>query len=460
MFTKSVSLFASVLALFSSTLASAQGIVITSGANCIVNGNANLIVNDGGLNNSGTFVPGNGTVFFSGTANATITSISGTSSTSFYNLGINKSAGTAKLSRNIAVSNSLLMQLGNLDLSGFDLDLGSTGNIAGESASSAVQGPSGGAILRTINLNAPSAVNPGNMGIEITSTANLGLTTIRRGNQQQVNSSGYGINRYYDIVPANNTALNATLKFYYLDNELATINESELKLWSSANSGASWTLLGSDAQDAAANFVLKNGIGQFNRVTLASSVSHPLPVFFLSFSGQILNNNVQLSWSTGFELNNHHFEMEKSADGRNFSLLAKVLSSGNSNATSSYQSTDFNAFANSGLNYYRIKQVNNDGTFSYSKVLSFSRAAYANAFISVYPNPSNGPVHLRFTSNGALKTTLVQVVDLKGRLIEAKSISIQNGLNDIPYDVSHLAQGTYFLKLSGIEDRGISIIKN
>jgi hypothetical protein len=458
MLTKKTSILVLMISCIAFQAAMAQGLTVTSGANLVVNGNVNLIVKDGGFNNSGTFIPGTGTVTFSGTAASTVTTIGGSSTFSFYNIGINKSAGNAKLSKSISVSNSVIMQQGSLDLSTFDLDLGTGGNISGETATSFINGLSGGTVLRTVNLNAPSAANPGNIGIEITSSANLGLTIIKRGHQQQTNSSGYSINRFYDIIPTNNTGLNATIKFNYLDAELASINESELKLWTSATTGGQWTLLGADAQDASANFVLKNGIGQLNRFTLASSVTNPLPVRFLSFNGQVVGNNVILNWITGLELNNHHFELEKSFDGRNFSSFAKVQPSGNSNGAS-YQSTDFNPFTSNAI-YYRIKQVNNDGTYSYTKVIYFTKGKYDNKLVGVYPNPAAGPVHIRFTSNGDATTTMLQVFDSKGLMVASKQLAIQAGLNDIPFDISQLAQGVYIIKLSGIDQHGINIIKN
>jgi hypothetical protein len=458
MLTKKTSLLVLMLSCFAFQAAMAQGLTVTSGGNLVVNGNVNLIVKDGGFNNSGTFTPGLGTVTFSGTAASTITTIGGSSAFSFYNIGFNKSAGNAKLSKGISVSNAVLMQQGSLDLSTFDLDLGTSGSISGETPTSFINGSSGGTVLRTVNLNAPTAANPGNIGIEITSAANLGPTVIKRGHQQQTNSSGYSINRYYDIFPTNNTGLNATVKFSYLDAELASINESELKLWTSATTGGLWTLLGADAQDASLNYVLKNGVGQLNRFTLASSVTNPLPVRFLSFNGQVVGNNIVLNWATGFELNNHHFELEKSFDGKNFSGFSKVLPSGNAGGAN-YQSTDFNAFTSNDL-YYRIKQVNNDGTYSYTKIIYFSKGKYANKVIGVYPNPATGPVHIRFTSNGDEATTLLQVFDSKGLMVASKQLTIQAGLNDIPYDISQLAQGVYIIKLSGIDQHGINIIKN
>jgi len=447
-----------ILSLLFSQVVLAQGLTISSGASLVVNGTPNLHIKDGGLNNAGTFVAGNGTVTFSGTATSTITSIGGTAALTFYNLGINKSAGTARLLRNIAISNNLIMTSGNYDLNGFDTDLGTTGSITGESASSFIVGAAGGTVNRTINLNAPSAVNPGNIGIEITSASNLGLTTIKRGEQQQVSGSGYSINRYYEILPTNNTALNASLKMYYFDAELATINENELKLWSlNPAPGNIWRLLGADAQDLTANYVTKNNIDQMFRFTLASSVSHPLPIQLVSFTAQLSSGKSIINWTTSFELNNHHFEVEKSADGRSFAFLSNITAVGTSNTASSYTLTDANPFA--GITYYRLKQVNADGSYTYSKVVAVNKGTYISELVNAYPNPTRGPVEVRFTSASATRA-IVQVTDAKGLLVASKNIAASEGLNSTTINLGQFAQGTYYLRVIGIDNKVLTIIKN
>ncbi len=445
-------------ALALSVTAFSQGLVVTSGGNLVMNGAANLVVNNGSITNGGTFIPSTSTVTLTGTATSATTFIAGTSATSFYNLGINKPAGTAKLLRGISISNNLIMTLGNYDLNGFDTDLGSTGSITGESAASFITGAAGGTVNRTVNLNAPAAVNPGNMGIEITSSANLGLTTIKRGEQQQVSGSGYSINRYYDIIPTNNTALNASLRMYYFDAELATINESELKVWTlDPAPGNVWRLLGADAQDASANYVQKNSIDQFHRFTLASSVSHPLPVQLVAFGAQLVGGRSIINWTTSFELNSHHFEVERSADGRNFSLLSSIAAVGNSNVASNYTCTDASPFA--GITYYRLKQFNTDGSYTYSRTVAVNRGAYISELVNVYPNPTRGPVDIRFTSAEAVKV-IVQVTDAKGLLVISKDIAATQGLNSTAINLDRLAQGTYYLRVIGIDSKVLTILKN
>ena len=443
--------------LMGAVVTNAQGIVVGTGATLHINGAANLVINNGGLSNSGTFIPGTGTVTLTGTALSSSTSLSGTSPISFYNLGVNKTAGSARLLRNTSITNNLLFTNGNIDLNGFDIDLGSTGSLVGESALSTVVGLSGGSINRTISLNAPTNVNPGNIGIEITSTANLGLTTIKRGQSQQVNSSGFSINRYFDVIPTNNTGLNATIKMYYQDAELAGVNENELKLWSKpVAANVLWTLLGATAQDLSANWVSKSGLDSLNRFTLASNITNPLPVQLLSFSGLLSNNGVQLNWSTLTEINSKNFEIEKALDGWNFRNIATIAAAGNSNTVKNYSLFDAAPLTPSA--YYRLKFINTDGSYTYSSIVLITKGSFNSSFVSVYPNPAREKVQLRFISS-TINTVLLQISNADGKLVMSKSIDVIKGINTTEYDMNKLPQGVYYFRLIGIDNKTIKVLK-
>ncbi len=435
----------------------AQGIIIGSGATLNVNGAGNLVINNGGLSNAGTFTAGTGTVALTGTAQPTSTSLSGTSPLNFYNLSINKTGGSARLLRNTSITNNLLLNNGNIDLNGFDIDLGSTGSLVGESVFSKVVGSSGGSINRTVLLNAPINVNPGNIGIEITSAANLGLTTIKRGQTQQVNNSGFSINRYFDIIPTNNTALNASIKMYYQDTELAGINENELTLWSKpVASNVLWTLLGANAQDTSANWVSKSTLDSLNRFTLASRTNNPLSFQLISFSGLLQNNGVQLNWSTLTEVNSKSFEIEKALDGRNFKNIATVLAAGNSNIIKSYGFFDAALLEPSA--YYRLKFIKNDGSYIYSSVVFINKGSFNSSFIGMYPNPAREKVMLRFISS-TTNSVLLQISNTDGKLVMSKSLEAIKGINTTEYDMNNLPQGFYYFRLIGIDNKTIKVLK-
>jgi hypothetical protein len=168
------------------------------------------------------------------------------------------------------VIGTLTLDSGNLQLNGYALNLGTSGIIVGESDNSRIADVRGGTITITATLNAPHAVNPGNIGVELTSQANFGSTVITRGHLQQTTSSGEtSIQRWFNIVPATNPNAPVSLRFFYLDNELAGKDKNALTLFSNKEGDDNWSAGGKDASDPVAGWILKNNIGQGRRFTLA-----------------------------------------------------------------------------------------------------------------------------------------------------------------------------------------------
>jgi hypothetical protein len=436
--------------------ARAQGVYIALGANLVFTGNASITIQDGGLVNNGTLTAGNGTVLFTGTAASTSSTIGGSSTTTFNHLTIDKTSNDVVLNGNIAVNGNLTMQAGNLQLNNYTLDLGSgAGTIVGESNSTRITGLTGGSVNKTAVLDAPAAVNPGNIGVEITSAANMGSTLISRGHKQQTSAGGgLSIDRYFDITPATNSGLNATLKFYYFDNELAGRNKAELNQWTSADGGTTWTLLGSDQADVSADWVLKNNLGQFARTTLASTITDPLPVRLLDFTGVLLNGETHLSWTTASEYDNDHFELERSSDAAVFVLFATVKSQGNGNTPQTYQYTDLHPLT--GYTFYRLKQVDLEGKSTFSPVISVQTNVPSSA--SVFPNPAMDAFTLSIDATVEYAGR-VSLVDISGKLIGVRNIHLVPGANTFSWNISHLASGSYFLWAEGFPMPVLQVIK-
>jgi hypothetical protein len=173
------------------------------------------------------------------------------------------------LHNNAAIGGKISMQGGNLRLNNYVLDLGTTGSIQGESNSSSITGAEGGVVKARALLNAPRVANPGNIGVAISSEANLGWTTVTRGHIQQAAGVGAGIQRYFDIDPEYNSGQPSSLRFYYLDGELDGKSGDELAVFSRARDGISWTSQGKDRSDRTAGWVTKENIGLLHRFTLA-----------------------------------------------------------------------------------------------------------------------------------------------------------------------------------------------
>ena len=179
------------------------------------------------------------------------------------NLFISSSASPT-LSSALTVNGNLILE-NNLNLNGQDITLGPNSYLV--EGSGRAFGTSG-TIATTRTLSNISSLDVAGLGARISTAANLGSTTITRGHAQQTSNGNVSILRYYDIVPTNNSALNASLVFNYNDAELNSLTESNLKLFKSSDNGATWTNEGGTL-NTANNTVTKTEISSFSRWTLA-----------------------------------------------------------------------------------------------------------------------------------------------------------------------------------------------
>ncbi|MGI4760058.1 MAG: T9SS type A sorting domain-containing protein [Janthinobacterium lividum] len=145
----------------------------------------------------------------------------------------------------------------------------------------------------------------------------------------------------------------------------------------------------------------------------------PLPVQLLSFTATRQGTAVRTAWATASEKNSAYFVVQRSADGRTFADVEKVAAQGNSLRRTDYTSLD--ALPLAGLSYYRLRQVDLDGTVAYSPVVSvrFDGQAAAPALVA-YPNPSAGQRFQLLTTNLAATGGTVQLFDNVGRLVLTK----------------------------------------
>ncbi|MBK8969114.1 MAG: T9SS type A sorting domain-containing protein [Lewinellaceae bacterium] len=242
---------------------SANSFLIQSGAS--VQGNGFYYIKGDFIVDGGTFTPGTSAVILNGTGNQTISF----DPTNFYTLIINKLSGITSLgSGSVTVSNLLNLNHGKLNLNGSDIELIGNGTITGENALNYIYSTNGGVVKKTVDLNAPAAENPGNIGASITSSANLGTTTIQRGHDVQDVNGEVSIKRYYDIAPANNSGLDATVRFSYLGHELNGIAEPDLRPY--RFNGTDWNIYLASASDVSANWVETQNVDAFSTWTLAA----------------------------------------------------------------------------------------------------------------------------------------------------------------------------------------------
>ena len=437
------------LMVLTSCVVFAQGLTIGSGAIFSL-GSATFSL-PGNWNNNGTFNPNSGTVIFNGTGTQTIADASGEI---FNNLVVNKSAGDVQLANNITVNGNLTLTSGDIDMNGKTISLGSSALVS-ETPGNTVKG--NGSISGTTTLNAPSSVNPFGLGAIITSSANLGITTITRGHSQQLGGSETSILRFFEISPATNTGLNATLIFMYDESELNGKTENNLALYKSPDAGTTWNLAGGTV-DGNSNTVTISGVNGFSRWTLGDS-SLSFPVELTSFSATVQRHTAIIQWCTATEVNNHGFEIERasvipskgtiseSTFREGWNAIGFVEGNGTTNSPKSYSFVDATA---RGRVVYRLKQIDNDGKFTYSQEVELEVGSAPKVFhlAQNYPNPFNPNTTIEFTlpESGEVK---VAVYDILGKEVAMlfNDAAESGKYYQVQFNASHLASGIYIAKL-------------
>ncbi|KAA9338812.1 T9SS type A sorting domain-containing protein [Adhaeribacter soli] len=175
--------------------------------------------------------------------------------------------------------------------------------------------------------------------------------------------------------------------------------------------------------------------------------STPLPVELLSFTAKNATPGALLEWITATEKNNSHFLIEKSFNGKIFSVIGKVNGQGNTSSQQNYSFHDTEEI--NGLVYYRLKQVDYDGTYEFSKIVVLQ--AYKSGKttqVLLYPNPAAEDCTLLITGD-ITETATLSLYDVVGNIIWQKNVNITVGQTKLPVNVSSLAKGVYLVNITG-----------
>lgn len=185
----------------------------------------------------------------------------------------------------------------------------------------------------------------------------------------------------------------------------------------------------------------------FNMINDASIDCTVLPVELLTFEANALDHTVKLDWATASEAGSSHFVVQRSANGEDFSSIGEVQGAGTSFVTIEYAFVDPQPLV--GTNYYRLKQVDTDGSFSYSGVAT---ANFGSAVVAgtPFPNPTDGTVNVVVNANVDGQAQL-EVSDASGRTVHQEAQAIMRGTNTIGIDLQGLKPGTYLLTLRGAD---------
>lgn len=174
----------------------------------------------------------------------------------------------------------------------------------------------------------------------------------------------------------------------------------------------------------------------------------PLPVTLTAFQAQAQQQNALLTWTTAQEKTNDHFDVERSADGVNFEKMGQVAGHGTSTVAHDYRFVDEGAAHLGATLYYRLRQVDTDGTPTTSEVRTVRFAKAATVELSLFPNPATDAVRIRLTgSTGLAQATLYSTT---GQLLRQLRFEAAQAAT---LDVQVLPAGTYVVRIQAADGR-------
>jgi len=413
---------------------------VRPGTTLVVAGN-HFVLNNTNVQCDGSLNSGPAMVWITGSNNS---QFGGAGVPLIGNLTMNSSPSTTlAMSGTLQVIGHIDFQQGSIDLNGQQLQLSNGAFLQNESEASHITGLTGGSVTAlATGVNNPNQLNVGQLGAALTSAANLGTLTVSRSGRPAMtpgNSALQGIDRTYTIQPQNNSGLNATLRFYYLNEELNGKDPNTLNLWKSFD-GVSWVLVGADTRNTAQKYVEKTGINDLSLWTL-TDVATPLPVTLVSFKATCEGGLALVQWQTGVETGVDYYLVQGSPDAGQWTSLDKIIA-GNAPQGSAYSFQDEHPSTNS---FYRLAVVNQSGSVSYSPVFRGGCSDIPVPF-TLYPNPAESQAVAQLSVRQSTTAT-IQVADISGKVLYRAQWNLSPGLNTYLLPVSTLAAGHYIVNL-------------
>ncbi len=186
----------------------------------------------------------------------------------------------------------------------------------------------------------------------------------------------------------------------------------------------------------------------YGKILSLGSIDHNtiLPIELMSFTAACNGRYVNLEWTTATERNNDYFIIERSDDAINFTEIARVAGAGNSIEQLDYNYTDYSAAG--GDNYYRLVQVDYDGTRTASEiVVANCSEAEGEPDVQVFPNPFHNDLTIHMENFGGT-TVSIEVYDMLGRIVMQKTIGVDGSSEETMLQLDNLSNGTYNVRIS------------
>jgi hypothetical protein len=403
--------------------------------------------------NAGTFNARNGTVTFNGSVSQNISS----NESSFYNLTFNNSAAGSNaivLANDVTITNLCTMTDGIIYTGSNRLILTSTtaANLSGFSNESYVSG----------NLRRYIANNTSTYALPVGNNTNYYRADIKNNNLNgitYIDANYSSLQRHDDVdmnvndgaeltyisiasnmwtIDPNTPPSSGSYDIYLYTGNISGLSDNEfsvIKRPTGSPDATSWTTGGGTINAGGGNgrkisdgYALRMGLTSFSEFGIGSTqAGNPLPVQLVSFTAKLNKQSlVDLKWVTATEINNDFFSVERSIDAINFEEILQVKGAGNASRMLTYSAVDSKPLT--GVSYYRLKQTDFDGTFTYSNVVSITNNAVttnipANVNWTVFPNPAFAGGLMSVTADGITSKIKVTVYNATTGSLVAEAIS-------------------------------------
>ena len=433
--------------------------------NATADGTLNIRGNFANNANAADFNIGNTSIIFSGSALQTITC---PAVQDFINLTLNNtSAAGVRLNNNLTISQQMNFVNGLFDLNGNTLTLGSpiaNAAISGSDNNSYIlswDGADNGSVVQRVNSVSSAYVFPigdqsnytpftVNLTSAMLDNASITAKLVRNSHPAVLTSTIY-LGRYWSIEPTGITNPVYGVEYIYASDDIFGGEDQLLPYkynsagWQSCIESSSNAMIGNGSVNTSTKTLTWSGITTFSEFTGVGN-GNPLPIELLSFTAEPLDEEVQLEWTTLSEINNSFFTVERSIDGEEFEIVNQQAGAGNSNGVRTYNAVDPKPHA--GLSYYRLKQTDFNGDFTYSGMVPVNfEGEYGSGLNVIYADRTNGTLHIR-CSNAANSEIIVEIFDAGGRMIqsatEARAHQNWNGV----ISISDLSRGSYIARIT------------
>ena len=414
--------------------------------------------------NANPFNEGTGHVIFDGGADQIFMA---NASEAFEDVTLSKGGGNLVLAADVQIDGTLTLTNGAIQLEDQEFVISSTGNISGGSSSSFIVTNGNGRLTQN---NLGSGGRTGDILFPVgTSEASYTPLTINNSAGTADNYSVRLISSIYDNGYSGTIQTSDVVnKTWFIDE--AVVGGSDVSLtfqWNSVDQlsgfdpsmvrvihydGSGWEAMSSGAASGVGPYTMSaSGVTSFSPFGVEGENS-VLPVELLAFNAAMQDGAVLLKWATASELNNDFFTIEKTTDLQSFEEVGTVKGKGTTEERNDYQLYDHNP--SPGVCYYRLKQTDFDGTYTYSDIVKVNNIVSepTGVDLNIYPVPNKGEfLKLMVFGMASDSEKSIMVLNIQGQVVHQESVVMGNNEEIVLNFKQKLAQGIYTVRVQGSE---------